>query len=366
MIDNDSRLAFFAESELRREVLGLLQEVDKPIMSTTLTERSSGTRPTIHTTTEYLVDNGLAQRMADRRIELTVAGQLVARAYNRFCEQEDEQIFLVLTQKPTCAQTLQFLVESRDKQTDDNNSKQYYRSADINEIVRVSNSTVSRSLNECTDRGWIERSGHGQYAITAVGDQLIQTYEALEETVSWVTNNASCLNQFGRIDLGVDLPLDPLRSDITAIEAERKNPDAPFLYYKEQLVAARPPVLRGMLPAASLHADDVGEVLVDVGTSVELIMDEAAIEATQAAYPTQFRTICDDDWLQLFRYPSQIDIGIALFDERAALGAYDETTGHFNAILTSSAELFVEYVADIYEEHRQRSHDPFQETQCHP
>lgn len=157
------------------------------------------------------------------------------------------------------------------------------------------------------------------------------------------------------MEIGTDIPLEPLSGEVTALEAKDANPDAPYLHYREQLTATQPATLHGMLPVASLQADITRTVLTDANTTIELIMDEPAIAAARESYPTQFAAVCDDERITILEHPSPLEVGVALFDEMAVLGAYDDENSHLHAILTSSAEPFIKYIMTVYNDHYCRS-----------
>lgn len=362
--DPQSPLVVLADSPHRREILSLLQESKTPLTNATLTERSSAGRKTVHTTLRKLGDNDWIRKTAKRHNELTVAGHLVLRAYECFCDRENESVVLFLTRSPTRPDTLRYLSEhTHDQNTDhdqnrnQNRQTEYCRFVDIADSLTGSRPTVSRCLDDCTARGWLSKGGHGQYAVTAAGKRVVQSYETLEDTVSWVTTNAACINQFGseHIEIGANLPLVPLRNNVTAIKAEHADPDAPFLHYREQLTATQPATLHGILPVASLQAAITRGVLADANTDIELIMDDAAIEAARTSYPTQLAAVCADERITLLKHPSMLEIGPSLFDGTAVLGAYSDKDSHLHATLSSSAGLFTEYATHIYDEHYHRS-----------
>jgi predicted transcriptional regulator len=364
--DSHTPLAVLAESAHRREILTLLRDSETPLTNATLTERSSGERQTVHATIQQLGDNGWVRKTAKRHNELTVTGHLVLRVYERFCKQESESTFLFLTRSPTRSHILRYLskhtqAQNRDQDQDQNHNQdqqnEYCRFVDIAERLTGSRPTVSQRLHDCTERGWLSKGTGAQYVITSAGNRVIRAYDTLGDTISWVTTNAACLNRFDseHIDIGAGLPLAPLRNDVTAIKAGRADPDTPFLHYREQLTTTQPATLHGILPVASLQAAITRGVLADANTDIELIMDDAAIEAARTSYPTQFATVCADERITLLKHPSLLEIGLSLFDGTAVLGAYSDEDGHLHATLSSSAEPFTEYATHVYDEHCHRS-----------
>lgn len=370
--DSHSPLVVLADSLHRREILILLRESKTPLTNATLTDRSSAGRATVRRAIEQLGDKQWIHRTASRASGLSVAGHLVLRAYETFCEQASEDIFVFLTHSPTRVQTLRYLDEKTqtDEQNDDNTENyQYYQSADIAESVTGDRSTVTRSLRGCTDRGWILKGKHARYALTPTGRQIIQLYTDLDTSVSWVTANAGGLNQFSqhadsrcRSAIVSNLPLAPLTGEVTAVKAKHADPDAPFLYYKKQLTAVQPAALRGMLPAVSFQADMMRQLLAELNTEIELIMDDAAIAAARRSFPEQFATLRNDERATLLKHPELSGVGLTLFNKRAVLGAYDDEGGHLQTILSSTADSFVTYAAGVYDMYYRQS-DPLDKKQ---
>jgi predicted transcriptional regulator len=362
MIDNHTLLSMFADSPHRREVLSLLRESDGPLSNATLIDRSSADRSTVRRAINHLVEPNWMRKTPERKNALTVAGHLVLRADEAFCEQESESTYQFLARSPARSKILHTLAEDGDAKSDDDGdgeTGQSHRFGDIVESVDHLERAVRRAINDCIERQWVSKKERAQFALTAAGRRVIRAYDTLETVVTWTTTNASALNKFDNeyadIDIGADLPLEPLAGKVTAIEGNRTDPDAPLRHYNEQLTAAQPAIMQGVLPVVSLGEKITHDILTNAHTELELIVDETVLAAARSSYPDLLATVCESERMTLLRHPAPLGVGAAIFDGTAVLGAFDEEDGHQQATLSSAAEPFVEYVASIYDEHRERS-----------
>ncbi|WP_435156033.1 transcriptional regulator FilR1 domain-containing protein [Haladaptatus sp. DFWS20] len=93
---------------------------------------------------------------------------------------------------------------------------------------------------------------------------------------------------------------------------------------------------------------------IDAGTRIELIIDETVLDISRSIYKSAFADALNDDDFSLFVSPDDLSFGLAVFDDRALVGAYSES-GQLQACLESRDDEFVKWATERYDEHRRRA-----------
>lgn len=173
----------------------------------------------------------------------------------------------------------------------------------------ASQSSLSRSLADLENRGWIRRT-EGTYCLTTAGEQVIGQFVPLLETISGLQT----------LDDGLAcLPVDEMDLDIRhfndaeLLTAEEFDPTAPYQYGIKRLresttvrSAARvvpPPYVRAIQEA------------VDAGTlSAEIILDSEYVEAFQdSEIGRSWKDIASD--ADVRKHPERIPYRLILLDD---------------------------------------------------
>nr|WP_233204232.1 hypothetical protein [Halegenticoccus soli] len=142
--------------------------------------------------------------------------------------------------------------------------------------------------------------------------------------------------------------------DLTVTTATADNPHAPIDRYLTVLGDSPVTSFRGMAPIVSRVFNEAAEAVIGPETSMELIIDEAVLNASEARYPDALAKAFDLPQFELLLSPDEIDFGLALIDGRAFVGAYDEH-GNLIASVDGTGDALWDLSTEVYAEYRERA-----------
>jgi hypothetical protein len=145
--------------------------------------------------------------------------------------------------------------------------------------------------------------------------------------------------------------------ELNATTATRENPHAAV----DRLLTLFGPEhidnYYGITPIVSGIINEAAEQTIGPDSNFELVIDEAVFEASFTDHPDALQLAYDLPQFELFVSPTDINIGLQIFDGKAFLGAYDDF-GNIVACVDGDNEQFVEWAKDIYTTYRDAATKP--------
>ncbi|QCJ45644.1 MULTISPECIES: helix-turn-helix transcriptional regulator [Haloprofundus] len=221
------------------------------------------------------------------------------------------------------------------------------RPIELAETCPCTRETVQRALAGFTERGWVEKRSP-QYHLTLGGELVLDRYHALVEA----NEDARRIAPFAAnvCDSLTDLSHEVCqRATITVGTSE--DPHAPIHRFLSVLGTDSVGRFRGMTPIVSRVFNEAAARVIAPNTEMELVVDTSVLEASPAVDPEATERAAELDQFSLYLSPSPIDVGLALFDGYAWLGAYD--TGNLVACLDGDDPELVEWVESEYQSVRE-------------
>jgi len=222
-----------------------------------------------------------------------------------------------------------------------------YRPTELAETCDCARETAQRTLSEFVDRGWVVKSD-SEYEATRAGELVLDGYDALATTVRTADRLGPFFANAGR--LGEELP----RSLLDGVTVTSASPDQPHAAIDRFLeVVGEEPVdsFYGISPIVSRVFNRAAERLIGPETEVELVIDEEVLSASESEYTEALQRAFELDGMQLYLSHRRLDSGLALVDDRAFLGAYDDD-GNLVAGVDGDGPEFVSWVSETFERHR--------------
>ncbi|WP_129113862.1 helix-turn-helix transcriptional regulator [Halegenticoccus tardaugens] len=342
-MDPHDYLAFLSESQARMDLLRDLADQEVPITKSELASIRSTTRVTVHRNLDHMAEWRWVENDTEAKVRLTIAGRLVFRAYEKFCDRAGNEAPKFLGGSPHRPALLRYLA--------DLDSTVGYST--LQAAITASQSTLTRILDGFTTRNWATQPSRNQYKLTDLGAQVAQAYTAFTGALDWVTTHAKLVNRLGTI--GRILPLDALaHGDMVAVKARPADPDRAIEFYANRVREADPDTLVGITPVASPYLNEIHKTLLETGSTIDLIVDTTVLETAKARYPHSLKAAHDLP-IELYCHPARLEFGLAIFDDQAILGAYNEHSGHLWACLSSTDRRFRDWAEDLFSQHRSRA-----------
>jgi len=218
------------------------------------------------------------------------------------------------------------------------------------ELIRdcgLSRSTVHRALSGLTAREWVRRE-NGTYHLTPGGSFVLDRYEALETTIDRVAKWGPFLNRLGAI--ADSFPLSAL-DDATLLTVSPANPHAALSRFANAFAAEDIERFYGITPVVSPVINDAAAELLTDGIEMELLVDDSVLDTSRASYADALDDAYSSENFALFRYPDDLDFGIAVFDDRVIVSAYDDR-GVLRECLDSTDDALGEWAREVYDDYR--------------
>lgn len=227
------------------------------------------------------------------------------------------------------------------------------RRAELESDLGVSKTTAHRIVRALSDHGLVERTVEG-YALTPFGqvaaEEVVRTRRTFEA--------ADALRPFLDAIAAVPFDLDVSQfADAVVTTSRPTDPYPPVARFMELLVGSS--TLRGFdtTTIAPIFVDDIRrEILGGMEVSVVYLPDTAAQIAD--AHPEELADSMASGNVELFTSES-LPFGLALFDDRIGIGAYDTGTGMLTTFVDTDDPDAIEWGEALYEHYREDA-EPFE------
>ncbi|WP_224335672.1 helix-turn-helix transcriptional regulator [Haloprofundus halobius] len=192
------------------------------------------------------------------------------------------------------------------------------RPIELAETCPCTRETVQRALSDFVDRGWVEKRSH-RYHLTFDGGLMLSRYRDLVEASENAERLAPCV---ANIDSSLAELSHQLLRRATVTTGTAENPHAPIDRYLTVLGSDPVETYYGISPVVSRVFNGAAEVI-GPETEMELVVDASMLEASPEIDPEAFERANELDQFTLYLSPSPVEMGLAVFDGYAWLGAYD-------------------------------------------
>lgn len=220
------------------------------------------------------------------------------------------------------------------------------RRSEIETKLDVSRTTAHRIARALADHGFVERID-GRYALTPFGEVAAAEVERVRTAFA----AADRLRPF--LDAVADTPFELDVSWFADSEVTTSGPGDPYAPVEQFMkLLSETDSLRGFdtTSVAPIFVDEIREEILDgMATSVVYLPTVAAQIAE--SYPEELADAMASNDLQLYTRES-LPFGLALFDDRVGLGAYDDRTGMLTVFVDTDDPRALAWGERLYEYYR--------------
>lgn len=219
--------------------------------------------------------------------------------------------------------------------------------ADLASDLPLSRRSVQRHLGQFVDRGWAVKES-GQYRLTVTGELVVEEHTRYLDTLERIE---AFSDFFAHLPDRDHAPEPRWLDDATLATATADNPQAPVHCYLDRIQTFETDHIRMVSPVLSRLFHEAHADLALDGVHTELVLSAATIERARELNPTEFTIVTSVDVLDLYRYPSPIEFGLTLGDDRIIIGAYDDD-GQLRACVVSGNPELVGWGEERFERYR--------------
>lgn len=310
------------------------------------------------------VDRGLDQlteslwiQSQDTRYEMTRVGRLKMSAYDDFSAMlgrlspatTDENIGVTTDPR----ETLKTLVNSDYRRQIA--EFLHDRPADRDEIQEhcsASGSSLSRCLSDLMDCGWVQQHPTNRdYYLVSPAITIIESWTGFAHSLRVINDKEEFLILLRQTPFAVSV--DALE-ECTLTVASKDDPHAAVMDFLSTLEDTQSTKFHAMVPILSDVYNRAAEPLVGSDIDVELIIDEEVLHLSETNAPGNVATVLESDNIDLYIHPEKIPIGLAILDDKAMMGAYDEEGNH-RASLVGSSETATEWMNGVFDQYKSRT-----------
>ena len=280
----------------------------------------------------------ITQEGDSEQYTLTIAGALILQAYVD-AETLDRDSLTFLTTSESRLRVLEHL------------ENEALSAVELNDRLSVADPTVYRALHSLEERGLVDWNQDA--TLTTTGADEFEAYQRLVDTIRWIVDHAVVLDHLGEI--GRTLPARALAQDNGEIVVNSMaHPDAVLDHIEARIEALSPTRIRGVLPSMCAFIDRVRQPLLEAGTDIEVIVDEAVLEVTRASYPALLDSVAEIESAELFVYPEKLRFGLAMLNGSVFVLAYDNQS--LRACIETASETLGGWATDVFQDHQQAAY----------
>lgn len=219
---------------------------------------------------------------------------------------------------------------------------------EVEEVLGSSESTAHRKLNELIEDGVVERRGHGEYGLTATGEEVAHEVERFRSGVSGTKELSTVIESAD--EHGVDFDPEPFRRGVVA----PSTPERPYQPGRRCLE-----VFRGadelrllVVSTATPMFWEEKQRLVAEGRETEIVCPERVVESS---LETVSRDIVGGLVRKMdVRVHDSPPFSVALFDDRVGIGGHAED-GKLEVFADTDDDGAYDWGERVYERYREDS-----------
>jgi predicted transcriptional regulator len=325
-------LTFLSGSPERLKLLVELQQ--RALSSAELETHTEISYETIQRLLEAGIERDwIAEQIESECYALTAAGDLVLQAYFD-AEPLDRDLLTFLVTSMT---RLRVLEELRGDSLS---------AVELNEHISVTHPTVYRALHSLEEWGLLDWQQDPE--LTPTGMDTYEAYRLLADTIAWITNYATVLNQLG--DIARTLPAQALaRGSEELVVNSMAHPDAVLDHFEARISDRSSERIQAVLPSMCAFVDRIRRLLLEDGTEIEAIIDEAVLEVARTSYPRVLDSVTDAESAELLVHPEKLQFGLAILDDSVFVFAYTDQS--LLACIETASDALGTWAVDVYQTH---------------
>lgn len=230
--------------------------------------------------------------------------------------------------------------------------------AEVNDSVDASRSTVSRTLSEFEERGWVERQ-NGTYRLSAVGEIIGTEFLALVDSIQQTEDLSAFLSRFPYREY--ELNLAALREAEVTVATETE-PHAPIRQHAQSVREASR--YRALLPGIIMQGkEDIHSRVVNGQLDIEFVVPPRVAETmTDAEFVDTFREQVASGHLSVHVAEATPAFFLGLLDDDLVQIGVSDADGLPRAMLETDHEPVRAWAETVYERHRKDARQPAEEA----
>lgn len=217
------------------------------------------------------------------------------------------------------------------------------RRAEVEAALDVSRTTAHRIVRSLADNRLAERTPEG-YRLTPFGTFAADEIAEVRSKFEAATHLRPFLCDVRDLPFELDISL---FADANVARSEPGNPYGPVSRFMELLQESD--TLRGFdtTSVAPVYVDDIRREIMG-GMAVSVVYLPPVVEQIADSYPEELADATESGHLELYTHDS-LPFGLALFDDRIGLGAYDDETGMLTVFVDTDDPDAIEWGERLYE-----------------
>ena len=219
------------------------------------------------------------------------------------------------------------------------------RPAALTDAVDATRTTVQRILAGFRDRNWVIKRD-GAYHVTSSGRRVHDAYEELLDEIACVDRYGSFVAEIERF--APEFPASALDSGTLTV-ADDRDPLAAVDRVVELLHEGRGSEIRSASPIVTQQYNEAAAAALDVGSRIELLIDEGVLSASVADFEPETARALEDDAADVYVTDEPIRYGLFRCGAVASVVAHDDRNSPI-CVLESTDSTVVEWVDERYSE----------------
>ena len=218
---------------------------------------------------------------------------------------------------------------------------------ELTDDLGVERVTLGRILTDFTDRHWVIKVDD-RYELTFVGELVADQFDRTRVTMDAARRLAPLVPLLPVDEM--EFPLVRL-TDATVTTASEGDPYSPVRRFMSLLRDST--TLRGYdtTTIAPLYVDEIREQIL-AGMDTEVVYLPQVARQIVDDYGDAVRTARESGHLRL-HVAESLPFGLAVYDDRVGIGAYDDETGMLSVFVDTDDEAVREWALDRYRQHRE-------------
>ena len=224
-----------------------------------------------------------------------------------------------------------------------------YGRRDLADLTNVAPTTVGRILNECQERGWVERTNEGTYRATATGTLVVREFTPLVDAMETIRTLGEAATWIPTDELAVGIER---FADATVERSPAKAPTSMVEYLAECFREASSARVMTFLKAPTPVVDAIVFAVEEGRLTLEVILAGGLVEYLLELDEPPDWTGYADDGIAVYRYDEHVPCNLFRFDTKVLImndrppGGGGFVVSEDEAVLAAADDLFERYRDD--------------------
>lgn len=224
-----------------------------------------------------------------------------------------------------------------------------YGRRELGDLTGVATTTIGRILNECQERGWVERTSNGTYTATATGALVVREFTPLVDSMDTIRTLGEAATWVPTDELSVGIEH---FADATVRRSPANAPHDTVEYLADCFREASSVRVLTFLVAPPPVVDALVEGIVDGHLTAEIVLAGGLVEFLRDQDDPPDWADYLDDGVTVYRYDEHIPCHLFLFDAKVLImndrppGGGGFVVSEDETVLAATNELFERYRDD--------------------